>query len=211
MEPHAATRTSVTHVAGPAVSNLPTCATQQSRHEHFHIGSLRGCKKASTGFSLHAGPPERAVDVNPVGPPTSLPNVSSVAIGTATMPTTAVNKKRGLPVGASAAMPATVASIPVGPTASVSSPPAVVSTTSITLAVDDDGDAGRMIFLIPRTTPLQRLMQYYCNRRSLHQSFVQFMIDDERLEPDDTAEALGLEDGDVLSAQCLAPARQILP
>merc|ERR1711933_641865 len=49
-----------------------------------------------------------------------------------------------------------------------------------------------------KTTPLRKLMDAYCSRLGLQASQVRFMVDGERIAPDDTAEKLGLEDEDLI-------------
>merc|ERR1711933_661418 len=53
-------------------------------------------------------------------------------------------------------------------------------------------------FKIKKATPLRKLMDVYCSRLGLRASQVRFMVDGERILPDDTAERLGLEDEDLI-------------
>ena len=53
-------------------------------------------------------------------------------------------------------------------------------------------------FKIKKSTSLRKLMDAYCSRLGLQASQVRFMVNGERIAPDDTAEKLGLEDGDLI-------------
>merc|ERR1711894_354674 len=51
---------------------------------------------------------------------------------------------------------------------------------------------------IKKSTPLQKLMDAYCNRKGLQASQFRFMVDQEQVASEDTAEKLGLVDEDVI-------------
>ena len=71
--------------------------------------------------------------------------------------------------------------------------------THIQLKVKDQQGI-EVMFKIKKTTPLRKLMSAYCSRLGLQLSQVRFMVDGERIDPDDTAEKLSLEDWDVVQA-----------
>lgn len=53
-------------------------------------------------------------------------------------------------------------------------------------------------FKIKRAAKLNKLMEAYCQRIGNQMAAVRFMMDGERINPDDTAEALGLDDEDMI-------------
>jgi len=57
-----------------------------------------------------------------------------------------------------------------------------------------DQQGSEVQFKIKKSTPLRKLMDAYCSRLGLQASQVRFMVDGERIAPDDTAEKLGLEE-----------------
>merc|ERR1711988_1737657 len=61
-----------------------------------------------------------------------------------------------------------------------------------------DQQGSEVQFKIKKSTPLRKLMDAYCNRLGLQAQQVRFMVDGERIGPDDTAEKLGLEDEDLI-------------
>merc|ERR1712203_88512 len=61
-----------------------------------------------------------------------------------------------------------------------------------------DQQGSEVQFKIKKSTPLRKLMDAYCSRLGLTASQVRFMVDGERIAPDDTAEKLGLEDEDLI-------------
>merc|ERR1712070_642925 len=61
-----------------------------------------------------------------------------------------------------------------------------------------DQQGSEVQFKIKKTTPLRKLMDAYCSRLGLQSSQVRFMVDGERIGPEDTAEKLGLEDEDLI-------------
>merc|ERR1712194_837656 len=61
-----------------------------------------------------------------------------------------------------------------------------------------DQQGSEVQFKIKKATPLRKLMDAYCSRLGLQASQVRFMVDGERIAPDDTAEKLGLEDEDLI-------------
>merc|ERR1711935_1327601 len=61
-----------------------------------------------------------------------------------------------------------------------------------------DQQGSEVQFKIKKTTPLRKLMDAYCSRLGLQASQVRFMVDGERIGPDDSAEKLGLEDEDLI-------------
>merc|ERR1712188_358914 len=71
------------------------------------------------------------------------------------------------------------------------------ATQHIQLKVKDQ-QGSEVQFKIKKTTPLRKLMDAYCSRLGLQASQVRFMVDGERIGPDDTADKLGLEDEDLI-------------
>merc|ERR1711933_663839 len=61
-----------------------------------------------------------------------------------------------------------------------------------------DQQGSEVQFKIKKSTPLRKLMDAYCSRLGLQASQVRFMVEGERIAPDDTAEKLGLEDEDLI-------------
>merc|ERR1712186_161171 len=61
-----------------------------------------------------------------------------------------------------------------------------------------DQQGSEVQFKIKKSTPLRKLMDAYCSRLGPQASQVRFMVDGERIAPDDTAEKLGLEDEDLI-------------
>merc|ERR1711918_179846 len=64
-----------------------------------------------------------------------------------------------------------------------------------------DQQGSEVQFKIKKSTPLRKLMDAYCSRLGLQASQVRFMVDGERIAPDDTAEKLGLEDEDLIDGR----------
>ena len=60
-----------------------------------------------------------------------------------------------------------------------------------------DQQGSEVQFKIKKSTPLRKLMDANCSRLGLQASQVRFMVDGERIAPDDIAEKLGLEDEDL--------------
>merc|ERR1712232_1301934 len=61
-----------------------------------------------------------------------------------------------------------------------------------------DQQGSEVQFKIKKSTPLRKLMDAYCSRLGLQSSQVRFMVDGERIAPEDSAEKLGLEDEDLI-------------
>eukprot|EP00416_Gambierdiscus_australes_P030218 CAMPEP_0171091756 /NCGR_PEP_ID=MMETSP0766_2-20121228/35291_1 /TAXON_ID=439317 /ORGANISM="Gambierdiscus australes, Strain CAWD 149" /LENGTH=156 /DNA_ID=CAMNT_0011549915 /DNA_START=84 /DNA_END=552 /DNA_ORIENTATION=+ len=76
-------------------------------------------------------------------------------------------------------------------------PAAAEGPAHIQLKVKDQ-QGSEVQFKIKKSTPLRKLMDAYCSRLGLQASQVRFMVDGERIAPDDTAEKLGLEDEDLI-------------
>ena len=75
----------------------------------------------------------------------------------------------------------------------------VSATCHIQLKVKDH--QGLLVqFKLKKSTSLCKLMDAYCSRLGLQASQVRFIVNGERIAPDDTAEKLGLEDGDFIVA-----------
>ena len=70
--------------------------------------------------------------------------------------------------------------------------------------VDQQKSATR--FQIERSCPLGNLMSAYSKRHALQSSHVRFSIDSKTILPHDTAEALGLENEDIIDAEWDCPA-----
>lgn len=65
----------------------------------------------------------------------------------------------------------------------------------ITIRVrDQTGD--EMFFKVKNTTRMQKIMESYSQRRGVGLDSLRFMIDGERVTPDDTPQSLDLEDND---------------
>lgn len=65
--------------------------------------------------------------------------------------------------------------------------------------MDDDGNEG--CSSIKKSTPLRNLFDAYCRRKRLWGSQVQFGLNGNRIAPDDTAEALGVDEADIIDAE----------
>ena len=56
-----------------------------------------------------------------------------------------------------------------------------------------------VIFKLKMTTPLQKLMDAYCNRFGLEEWEIIFMIDGDPIRPTDTCASLDLDEGDCIA------------
>ena len=52
--------------------------------------------------------------------------------------------------------------------------------------------------MIKKSTPLRKLIDAYCSRLGLQSCQVRFVVERERIGPEDSAEKLGLEDEDLI-------------
>jgi len=59
-------------------------------------------------------------------------------------------------------------------------------------------DGNEIFFKCKQTTPLQKLMQAFCNRQGVALNSVRFLFDGARLSPNQTPQELDMEDGDVI-------------
>ncbi|KAF2645269.1 ubiquitin-like protein-like protein SMT3 [Massarina eburnea CBS 473.64] len=55
-----------------------------------------------------------------------------------------------------------------------------------------------VFFKIKRTTVLKKLMDAFCDRQGKNISSVRFLFDGQRVQPDDSPDALDMQDGDTL-------------
>ncbi|ODQ80221.1 hypothetical protein BABINDRAFT_7687 [Babjeviella inositovora NRRL Y-12698] len=74
----------------------------------------------------------------------------------------------------------------------------VKTETHINLKVSDGSN--EIFFKIKRSTPMKRLMEAFCKRQGKSMDTLRFLIDGQRLSPDNTPDDLDLEDGDVIEA-----------
>jgi len=70
-------------------------------------------------------------------------------------------------------------------------------TIAIKIASQTGGDVH---FKIGPKTALGKLMKAYCDRACIAQNSVRFLLNGERLNPEDTPESSGLHEGDVIDA-----------
>ena len=64
------------------------------------------------------------------------------------------------------------------------------------------GQDGSVVhFKIKKNTPLRKLMGAYCNRAGIQTGFVSFRFDGHRINKEDTAAMLEMEDGDSIYFQ----------
>jgi len=59
-------------------------------------------------------------------------------------------------------------------------------------------DGNEIFFKCKMTTPLQKLMQAFCNRQGVALNSVRFLFDGQRLSANQTPQELEMEDGDVI-------------
>src|SRR2546423_14224681 len=59
-------------------------------------------------------------------------------------------------------------------------------------------DHNEVFFKIKRTTPLQKLMNAYCERQGKNIQSLRFIYDGDRVNPQDTPLALEIEEGDTI-------------
>ncbi|ODV97997.1 hypothetical protein PACTADRAFT_63680 [Pachysolen tannophilus NRRL Y-2460] len=76
--------------------------------------------------------------------------------------------------------------------------PDVKPDTHINLKVSDG--SSEIFFKIKRSTPLKRLMEAFCKRQGKSAESLRFLVDGQRVLPDNTPDDLDLEDGDVIEA-----------
>ncbi|KAI5951594.1 SMT3 [Candida jiufengensis] len=70
--------------------------------------------------------------------------------------------------------------------------------THINLKVSDG--SAEIFFKIKRNTPMKRLMEAFCKRQGKDMNSLRFLIDGNRVEPNNTPDDLDLEDGDTIEA-----------
>ncbi|KAL1562972.1 Small ubiquitin-related modifier 2 [Salvia divinorum] len=73
------------------------------------------------------------------------------------------------------------------------------STIHINLKVKGQ-DGNEVFFRIKRSTQLKKLMNAYCDRQSVDYNSIAFLFDGRRLRPEQTPDALEMEDGDEVDA-----------
>ncbi|KAJ1655075.1 SUMO protein smt3 [Coemansia sp. RSA 2681] len=61
-------------------------------------------------------------------------------------------------------------------------------------------DNSEVMFKIKTSTKLSKLMTAYCSRTGQTMGSVRFLVDGQRISPDDTPQGLGLEEGDAIDA-----------
>ncbi|KAJ2686985.1 SUMO protein smt3 [Coemansia spiralis] len=61
-------------------------------------------------------------------------------------------------------------------------------------------DNSEVMFKIKTSTKLSKLMTAYCSRTGQTMGSVRFLVDGQRIGPDDTPQGLGLEEGDAIDA-----------
>jgi len=59
-------------------------------------------------------------------------------------------------------------------------------------------DGNEIFFKCKQTTPLQKLMNAFCNRQGVSMQSVRFLFDGQRLREQQTPAELDMEDGDVI-------------
>lgn len=59
-------------------------------------------------------------------------------------------------------------------------------------------DNNEVFFKIKRGTALKKLMETYCERQGKSMTAVRFLVDGERIRPDQSPEDLDMEDGDTI-------------
>ena len=59
-------------------------------------------------------------------------------------------------------------------------------------------DGSEIFFECKQTTPLQKLMNAFCQRQGVNSASVRFLFDGQRLNPQQTPQELEMEDGDVI-------------
>ena len=64
-----------------------------------------------------------------------------------------------------------------------------------------DENGIEIYFSLKPTTPLQKLMQVYCNRQGMDMKNLRFMYDGKRIEGAQTPADLDMEDGDTIDVQ----------
>lgn len=59
-------------------------------------------------------------------------------------------------------------------------------------------DNNEVFFKIKRGTALKKLMETYCERQGKSMTAVRFLVDGERIRPDQSPDDLDMEDGDTI-------------
>lgn len=65
-------------------------------------------------------------------------------------------------------------------------------------------DNNEVFFKIKRSTALRKLMETYCERQGKSMSTVRFLVDGERIRPEQSPEELEMEDGDTIEVMMYA-------
>jgi len=76
-------------------------------------------------------------------------------------------------------------------------PPPLADGTSLNIKVTDQA-GNESFFKMKQTTPLQKLMQAWCNRQGIAMKAVRFLFDGSTINPQDTPAELYMEDGEVV-------------
>lgn len=79
-------------------------------------------------------------------------------------------------------------------------PPPSADGTSLNIKVADD-DGNELFFKMKQTTPLQKLMQAWCNRQGVAMKGVRFLFDGQRFSPNQTPAELEMEEGDMIDVK----------
>lgn len=61
-------------------------------------------------------------------------------------------------------------------------------------------DGGEVYFKVRSNTPFHKIAKAYCDRKGVSAQSIRFLFDGQRINDDDNAEKLGLQDDDVIDA-----------
>jgi len=61
-------------------------------------------------------------------------------------------------------------------------------------------DGGEVYFKVRSNTPFHKIAKAYCDRKGVSAQSIRFLFDGQRVNDDDNAEKLGLQDDDVIDA-----------
>jgi len=61
-------------------------------------------------------------------------------------------------------------------------------------------DGNEVYFKIRKSTPMKKLMAAYCGRQSVSEDAIRFLVNGQRILPDQTPNSLDLEDNDIIDA-----------
>lgn len=63
-----------------------------------------------------------------------------------------------------------------------------------------DGNGGEIWFKVKRSTPMKKIMQAYCEKQSKDIQSLRFLFDGQRIDPNQTADDMDMDDNDVIEA-----------